>query len=426
MTIFKNRNLLALFVASLLFFASFTGFFPVLPIQVQALGANNFWVGAVMSAFPVGILLFRPAVAGLITRWGRRGTMIAGTIGLTLASGLYLFIHSIYPLIFLRAVHGLGVAAFTTASMVYISDFSNPENRTEIIGGIAIASYVGTGLGPYLASIIQQKFGPSAVFVTATMMAALALLGLMMIQESPHQPETGSRPRLQETILQRWVLVPCGFLFVTALLQGAIIIFLPLFLLEHGDINPGLFFLFFSLSVVVIRLLAGRFTDRQGRGLVIVTASGLVLISVFVLWHLHSISGLVLAAFLYGSGFGLQQPTMSAMVADNTTFVTRSRIFSFYFATFDFGILLAGYAFGIIADLLSLNWIFPIAAGLYSLGLLFFISQIQATTKISLQWIFSRRSAGSICRICYNQMGVDPCHICGDRGGFSRLNSSPK
>lgn len=426
MTIFKNRNLLALFVATLLYFISFTAFFPVLPIQVQALGANNFWIGTVMSAFPVGILLFRPAVGALIARWGRRGTMIAGAMGLTLASGFYLVIHSIYPLIFLRAVHGLGVAAFTTASMVYVSDLSNPENRTEVIGGIAIASYVGTGLGPFLASLIQQRLGLAPVFVLATVMAALALGCLFPMQESPHQPETGGQPRLQETILQRWVLVPCGFLLTTALLQGAIIIFLPLFLLEYGDLNPGLFFLFFSISVVIVRLLAGKFTDRQGRGLVIVVASVLVLISVWVLWRWHSFQGLVLAAFLYGSGFGLQQPTMSAMVADNTTFVTRSRIFSFYFATFDFGVLMAGYAFGMIADWLSIQWIFPSAAALYLLGLLFFITQIQATAKSSLLWNFSRRSAGAICPICYSPMGVDPCHLCGDRGGFGSMESTQK
>ncbi len=120
MQVFKDRRLFALSFSTLLVFISFTSFFPVLPIYLKNIGASNFIVGIVMSSFPVGVLVFRPVVSRALDQKGRKWTLLSGTIALAISTLAYLLVSNPYAIIFVRFFHGIGISAFTTASIVLI------------------------------------------------------------------------------------------------------------------------------------------------------------------------------------------------------------------------------------------------------------------------------------------------------------------
>jgi MFS family permease len=415
----NKRTLIGLFAATLFVFASFTSFFPVLPLYLKSMGSSNLQVGAVMSSFPIGVLAFRPLVSWMLNRKGRKWTLMFGTLTLACTTGCYLLAQDIPQLMIVRFFHGTGIAAFTTASIVLISDVTTYTNRGHVMGVVGVANYVGFGIGPYAASKLYHAFSIDMVFLYALILAILAIAMVLIIQKQNEPHFSASKGSWKQALKKRYILVPCLFVFIVALIQGGIVNFLPVFLqVKASQVDAGLFFLVFSFSVLLIRILAGKAADRYGRGIVIFSATSLLSLSIAVLSMTTSLWFLVLASLLYGLGYGSQQPTLTAFVADNTTFANRGAVFSVYYSIFDLGMLSSGYFFGGIADTFGVQMIYPVAAGLYVLGVLFFITMIQDSVKRSLKWVISLRSPGKLCKICYQPMGTDPCHICGHRGGF--------
>lgn len=414
MNLLHNKTLLALFAATFGVFASFTCFFPVFPLHLKGMGASHFQVGMVMSAFPIGVLAFRPAGGWLVSHHGRKKTIVFGAAALTIFSGLYLVVDSLTSFFVVRFFHGFGISAFTTASIVLISDVVPSRNRGQMMGLMGVANYLGFGFGPYFSSIIYHRFGIDFIFLFATGTAALSLVISRFILEPPREAMSAMRrEKIAEAVVRRWFLVPTVFILIAALIHGLIVIFLPLLLQERAiPLDSGQFFLFFALSVLVVRILAGKASDHFGRGIVLAIASLLVTVSLVLLWRVNSQTTLIAAAIFYGSGYGSQQPTLSVLIADTTNYANRSLLFSIYYATFDTGILLAGYLFGWIADWSSVSAIFLVAVVIYILAILFFNTQIQARLSDSIRWMLLLKSHPDKCGFCMNPMDPNPCHLC--------------
>lgn len=319
-----KRTLIGLFAATLFVFSSFTSFFPVLPLYLKSMGASNLQVGAVMSSFPIGVLAFRPLVSWMLNRKGRKWTLMFGTLILAVTTGCYLLAQNIPQLMIVRFFHGTGIAAFTTASIVLISDVTTFANRGHVMGVVGVANYVGFGLGPYAASKLYKSFSIDTVFLLALILASLAILMVLIIQKQNEPHAAASKGAWKQALKKRYLLVPCLFVFIVSLVQGGIVNFLPVFLQVKAPlVDAGVFFLVFSFSVLLIRILAGKTADRYGRGIVIFIATTLLSLSIVVLSLTTALWMLVLAALLYGLGYGSQQPTLTAFVADNTTFENR-------------------------------------------------------------------------------------------------------
>lgn len=389
MKLLANKTVLTIFLSSAFVFAAFTAYLPVLPIYLADLGASNFQIGAVMSAFPVGVLLFRPVVSWMISNKTRKWTLIFGTTTLALSTALYLIFRDITLLMFVRLIHGTGLAAFTTAAIVIISDMTTSENRSEALGLIIAANYVGFGLGPLFAGLLFQYTSITSVFILALVLSSGSVLlsGLVQAQKEVHV--TSQKAALSGFINKRWFLVPLFYLLIVSFCHGGVIIFLPLHLRQFSNLNAGYFFLFFSIAVLFVRLGLGSVFDKFGRGITIFAPSFIVIAAIYFIGQAPSLIALVSAALLYGSGFGIQQPSMLAHIADNSTYTNRGAMFTVYYAIFDIGMLLSGYVFGAIADRFSVDAIFTVAVFVYASGIFVFFMRNQSSIWHSIKWTLS-------------------------------------
>ena len=73
-----RRNLLFLFAAGLLFWASLASLLPTLPLYVEEIGATKQQIGVVMGSFAIGLLIFRPFLGQLADKRGRKIVLIIG------------------------------------------------------------------------------------------------------------------------------------------------------------------------------------------------------------------------------------------------------------------------------------------------------------------------------------------------------------
>ena len=103
-----------------------------MPRYISEIGGNYSQTGIVMSAFAVGVLIFRPLVGRKVDNLGRKIVLIFGIIIFVISPVIYMFIKSVNLLIPVRIFHGLGLAAFGTASVTLITDAAPLESRAEI------------------------------------------------------------------------------------------------------------------------------------------------------------------------------------------------------------------------------------------------------------------------------------------------------
>ena len=97
---------------------------------------------------------------------------------------------------------------------------------------------------------------------------------------------------------------------------GVVLSYIAVFANAEGLGNPGLFFLPYSLTLIVVRMLAGRLSDRYGRLTVLLPAVLAFIAALIVIASAHHVVVLLLGSLLLGCGFGIAHPTLLAMAVD--------------------------------------------------------------------------------------------------------------
>ncbi|MEM8614119.1 MAG: MFS transporter [Cyanobacteria bacterium P01_H01_bin.105] len=404
-----RRNLVAMFVAGLCFWAGLAGLLPALPLYIEQFGANGQQIGLVMASFAIGLLIMRPIMARMTDERGRKPVLLIGLTAITIAPLLYWFVpfvpvftwqiaigkhlwHVNSPILLLmlfRALHGISIASFVTAYSALVADFAPPGQRGELIGYMSLVNPIGMAVGPALGGYLQASSGFMQVFILMAILGAIGLVCAVTLTE-PKQDFASSRRRKAVFWSLIWmpaVRVPALILLLVGLAFGALATFVPLYARESNLVlNIGLIYTASAFSSFGIRLLAGRASDRYGRGPFITLGLVFYSISMIALWLAQSEIEVLLAAALQGMGGGMLIPMVAAMMADRSTPAERGLMFGLCLTGFDVGIALAGPVMGRIADLTSYRDIFGVSSLMTILGLIIFITTSSKDINHSVQF----------------------------------------
>ncbi|CCQ70388.1 quinolene resistance protein; NorA, partial [Crocosphaera watsonii WH 0402] len=103
----QRRSLGSLLVIGLSFWISITTLLPTLPTYIRELGGTRSQIGLVMGSFAIGLLCSRTSLGYLADKKSRKLVLSIGIIVAGLAPLGYLLINSVFPLIAVRAIHGV-------------------------------------------------------------------------------------------------------------------------------------------------------------------------------------------------------------------------------------------------------------------------------------------------------------------------------
>lgn len=402
-----TSQLILNWLTRILFFISLSALLPAMPNYINDIGGDNSQIGVVMSAFALGVLLFRPVVGKKIDTVGRKRVLILGTLIFVLSPIIYVFIHSINTLIPVRIFHGLGLAAFGTASITLITDAAPVEKRGEAISYTGMVNTVAFALGPVLGFYIWDRWGYNVLFGFVSVLSAFCLVTSFVLKETKSRLTSDNQVNYLQAIKQRRILVSSAIILLVALVHGGVMFYMPIFL-KDVDVNIGLFFTVYGVSAFLIRLVVGPASDRLGRGPFLVFSLVLLIAGVYALSQSKGMGLMILSAVLYGLGFGSHQPTLTTLVADNTTEETRGKIFSFYYGGFDLGISIAGIVLGAIAESYGIKNMFLVCAGLAFFAVIIFSTLIENKLSESLKCAFTVQKPSKRCLICDQYMEVSP------------------
>lgn len=396
-----KQKLAYLFFAGLLFWISITLMLPTLPTYIQLMGGTVQQVGLVMSCFAIGLIASRTKLGKVADLRSRKLVILIGTFVAASAPVGYLLIHSIVGLGFIRAFHGISIAAFTIGYSALVVDLAPVKHRGALIGHMNLAVPIGMSIGPAVGGFLEEngkRFYPGGtgyevLFLVAITCGIFALLLASQIKESA-LPSTESK-ELNNQVIQRdfWqltkdpgLMVPTVVLLLIGLVFGTLVAFLPLFIIElELDFNVGLFYTVVAISSFSVRLFVGKASDRYGRGLFISVSLLCYVISMVLLNQATTPQMFILAAIAEGSGAGILIPLVLALISDRSYANERGKVFALCMGGFDVGIAMGGLILGSLATILGgYRGIFALAAVLATIALIIFVTQIGKNLRHSL------------------------------------------
>ena len=311
-------------IGGLAIFSSTLSKTPVLPLFALSLNATPAEIGWIVMASTIpGVLISYPAGA-LSDHLGKRRMLLASLFVFASAPFLYLVIETAWQLMAVRFYHGFATAIFGTVASAAIAERYSAD-RAARLSTYSSVTIVGRSIAPFLGGTLISLASFGAVYVACAISGVLALAaGLLLRDDTPPPTTKRELPHFWTSLVT--VLRDRGIMLVSLveaaqyLVFGAIEAFLALFAASLGipAWQIGIILGVQLVSIVFIKPLMGRVSDRVGRRRVILPGLLIGAASVVLLPYFPSFVGLSVLSLAFGLGFATVTSSTAALVADLT------------------------------------------------------------------------------------------------------------
>jgi MFS family permease len=304
--------------SSFFFSSSFNMLIPELPAYLSSLGGSAY-KGYIIGLFTITAGLSRPFSGRLTDTVGRVPVMAIGSLVCVVCSLLYPLLTTVAGFLLLRLLHGFSTGFKPTATAAYIADVIPVSRWGEAMGIHGLCFSTGLAIGPALGGWLTSQFSISALFYASSLFAMLSIVILMNLKEMHPEKQRFRMAFLKiqwADVFEPRVLPAAVVTFLGYISYGAILTLIPDWSEHLGVHNKGTFYVVFTVSSLLVRLAAGKLSDRKGRVFVLKIALLVIGVSVCLLAMAASVTVLLAGAFFYGLGTGLFSPATSAWTAD--------------------------------------------------------------------------------------------------------------
>ncbi len=302
-----------LFLTAFNLFFGFSLIFPILPAFVKQLNGNPSDVGILVSIQPFMQFLFSPFWGALSDKFGPKKFIFIGMLGYAISFYLTAIANNIQFLYLARILGGVLSSAAIPTIFSYSSYISTSENRNIYLGIIGGGFGLGLMIGPFIGGILGI-FSIRLVFLVSFLIFLInALLVWIFLKELKVQAigKSNDKVRLLNTYLLFSLLVNFTILFCAANMQIVLGILLNykfhLDVLKIGLII-GIGGVFGAISQLSLKFLLNLFSEK----FLIVISTILLSISMLLIPLINNPSLLFIIIILYGLGFGISQPNITA------------------------------------------------------------------------------------------------------------------
>jgi MFS family permease len=312
--IFTRDFILASIVQFALAFVFFV-LIPTLPIYLSKSGSNEVEIGVLIGIFAVSSLFLRPFVGRALLRIPEKNFLMAGTLLHVFTSAAYIFTPPFWPFFSVRVLQGIGYAFSSTAILTLIANVSPQAHRGQSLGYFLLTNNIASALAPTLGMFLINNFSFTILFLVCSGLSIGALVITNRLGKREITPPAESSTE-DGFYISRKALSPSiiGFFFFFAL--GALHAFFPLYAINHGVANPGLFFSTIAVMLILGRLLGGRVLDLYHREKIILPCLVTYIISMVILAFSKTLPMFILAAAIWGAGHAFLFPSLVAYVLD--------------------------------------------------------------------------------------------------------------
>jgi len=347
---------------------------PTMPLYLRRVFAANYqMVTLIPVAFGLGKWMASLPTGYLLDRLGRRRLMAGGLILIALADLGSAMTAAYGVFLSLRALGGVGWAAFSTAATTTAVD--QAARRGRAVSLLLMSETSGLLLGSSAGGWLYQGVSVVSPFVfeAICMLVAVAAFAIEPTRASTASSRSAATfaRRLDWRLLRAVLRIP-GVLLMSLCnavligIQTGVLVFLfPLYLVEQGGLRPEMVGLFVSLSVLGRLLglwLAGNASDRWGRERVLVPG---LLVYAALLGSLPLVTHLValgLWSLAIGVAAGSVAGLPTVLIGDRVVPPLQGVAIGWLRTMTDTGHVLGPIIMGMLADAMQLTTPFLFAA----------------------------------------------------------------
>jgi MFS family permease len=373
-----NRSFILAFFAQFALLSIFYLLIPTLPIYLSRLGSNEVEIGVLIGVFTLSSVFLRPFVGRALLKIPEKTFMIVGSLLCALTSVAYLFAPPFWPFLIVRLFQGIGFAFFHTASMTLVANISPVAHRGQSFSYFTLASNISGALAPPLGIFLINHFSFTLLFWVCSGLSLCSLFITHQLKRRPVAPLEDSSIE-NDFFLSRKVLPPSIIHSFCFFIWGALTAFFPLYAINQGVTNPGLFYTTIAMMLVLGRSLGGRIFDLYSKERIILPCLTTCIISMVILAFSETLPMFIIVAIVWGIGFAFLSPSLVAYILDRAGSSSGPAMGTFT-AISDLGLTLGPVIMGIVIHSTSYRIMFLCLAliGIVNLNYFYFFVRKKA------------------------------------------------
>lgn len=340
-----SKQFWLLCASSALFFSSFNMVIPELPNYLTSLGGGDY-KGFIILLFTIAAMISRPFSGKLSDTIGRRPVMLFGAFICIIIGAMYPLFTTVVGFFVLRFLHGFSTGFNPTGVSAVVADLIPFQRRGEAMGILGLFTSTGMAIGPSVGPIIKENFSINTLFLASAFVGLISVVAILMVKETLKNPKKFSLKELKidkHDFFERRTLGPAVVFMLTTFSFGAALTISPDFSEHLGVANKGFFFTIYVVASLMVRLIAGKLSDKHGRVPILMVATLLLATSMYLLGTSTGPNQFYFSAFLFGIAVGMNSPTIFAWTIDLSKEESRGRGLSTMYIGLELGIGMGAY-----------------------------------------------------------------------------------
>ncbi len=337
---------------------------PLLPFIKEDMGLSFTQVGMLRSVFSGATAILQVPAGLLAESAGEFWMLILGNVWVSAGLVAMAMAPVFLVLLLVSGVAGLGGGTQHPLASSMVSRAYDDRGRATAVGTVNFAGDLGKMLAPLVAGLIAVRFGWRETFLIVGISGLIFMIASMFTRrsvdigrpvataEGTAKAESGdnSGARLGGFITLSGVGV------LDSAVRTSALVFLP-FVMDAKDMGPGqisaMLFLLFGGGAIG-KFVCGWLGDRMDTISLIWATKGL---TALLLVASLATPVLLMAPMMVLIGIGLNgtSSVLYATVADLVPPDRRARFYGFFYTTNEIGTVAAPLAYGLVADIFSLN-----------------------------------------------------------------------
>jgi MFS family permease len=354
-------------------FVSLFQLLPAAPYHVIDLGGTTFAAGLFLGFLTYASALSAPFTGRLADRLGHRRVLVSVSLVLAMFSVSYAFITNYRVLLGAVFVHGLFWSGLLAASGAYMTATLPETRRAEGLGYWGLSSVTALAIAPPFGFWIFSFGWAVMCLEVAALNLLMAIIAWRLPDDRVEASALPPRPATLGDLVEWRVLALSIAMALIAFGYGSLTSFSAMFADELGISPRSLFLTVMAGTILVGRISVGRFLDRIGHRQALLPCLAATALGMGLLALAQGTMMFVLAALVFGAGFGLVYPAYTAYIMKRIPWWRRGAAFGAMLAAFDTGVGSGSTVMGGLIHQLGFRPAFGIAAALAALSLPYFL-----------------------------------------------------
>jgi len=301
-------------------------------------------IGTLAAWFAAGIVVLSLPMAGLIRRFSAKTTLVASLAGYALTVSAMPYLHSYSSIACVRLIDGACSVGVWVSSETILLHRAGPKNKAYVTSWYAVTVALGYLAGPLVARGLVA-LAPFAVgFTVAGIIALLASLYVAFTLErdpdhyDPSAEQAGETALSYREVLYR-IKTCCYATFAYGYFQASVVLFLPLYLVEHKRVSIEQTILipaFFAAGMLLFSNVGGRIGDRLGHLGTMRNLAALGAVTILAFVYLNSFALMAMAIFVAGATLATISPlslALQGVIVGHSDYARSNSLYNAFYAT---------------------------------------------------------------------------------------------